>query len=299
MGANADELDGFTVTMVGLPLLTLGIGLVIAAPRLAKVLGREFAIRNLAYVDVEFVAQYDRETTRQIRRTVALALPLLLAILLTIDGGTGPKMMVFAAVAVLFTIESGLRLHRAGREFTPTPGRPVLARPRSVGITDYLSRTALCCYVSQALTASLLLAAVLSSIDQGGTGALISALILTLVAMLNPLQFHILVNRPQQAVDAAHLYFQDAWRADELRTMAMWLAIPTWLCAEEYVSTTDLSPVLAGALLVSGVVTIFSFFWDALQVLAGHLWFRKRLWPMLAPRQVLLPGDPIPTAGQQ
>jgi hypothetical protein len=99
----------------------------------------------------------------------------------------------------------------------------------------------------------------------------------------------VLSARPTPAVDAGHLYLQDAWRASALgwahgcvsmsaalTIMGLGTAAP-----EQLQAGIVFVPFLLGGLWLSVVLT-------------QRQHFRRRLWRTLPPGQVLLPGQQVP-----
>jgi hypothetical protein len=114
-----------------------------------------------------------------------------------------------------------------------------------------------------------------------------------------------IVRTREPAEDPAHLCWQDALRAESIdRLYHLWVitffnvalqvsfAFSQALRVAHRSGAADrVGDLMRPAALIVALVPI------ALSLVhsgAGHQWFRKRLWPTLAPGQVLQPGQPVP-----
>jgi hypothetical protein len=99
----------------------------------------------------------------------------------------------------------------------------------------------------------------------------------------------VLCDRPTPAVDASHLYLQDAWRAGALEGVHSLLRLSAVLFTLAAVqSSPDLGLVLGMGLLASCAAILIA----SRTLPRQH--FRQRLWSTLLPGQLLLPGRPVP-----
>jgi hypothetical protein len=262
--------------------------------------GESFAHRNQAYVDPEFVPVFNRAVTRADRFTAALILVGLVALRIIdvrrVD--TLPlELHLVPLLGVSLAVWAGFRLRTAGREFPVPGGRAAVARPRRVTVTDYVPRSA------QILTgcaagSSVALAVVTAVLWQRGEldpspAALtaVGAAVVLGMAVLTQVFGWAMCDRPQAAVDACHLYFQDAWRAESL----------TWahfaVCWSAFFLCGGLFASAVGPPLLSAFLEPLSWVLGAVGVCVLALprrRFRRSLWPTLLPGQVLLPGQPVP-----
>lgn len=205
--------------------------------------GERFAADNLAYVDSEFVPQFDRMRVR-IGRWTALAwggvfLPGLVVTLVGPDW-LSSETVVFGGAALASAGIALLHLRTAGREFPAPPGRAIVARAAPL-------------------------------------------------AGLAPLYLRRVCERPESAVDQAHLYFQDAWRAQLMRGVVQGVLIGTLLLVA--IAAIEVLPEFTFGLLYPGGVVVLAV--GLMLRERSRLWFRKRLWPGLAPGQVIRPGEEV------
>ncbi|WP_418058987.1 hypothetical protein [Pimelobacter simplex] len=269
----------------------------VRAPRDAPSVGRRFARDHLAYVDSEFVAAFDRETVRRSRVSAAVLLPAMTWYVIALFGSetsTLAATLTPGVVALAASAEGWWRVVRAGREFPVAPGRPGFARGRRPVVRDYVGQVTVVRVVLQAGLGATVAGGALAWAHVAGwtppaAGLLASGLVILALALATPLAWSVVVRRPQRAVDPAHLYFQDAWRADALRNtgpLPLVAAIATHSALPE---SSPIAPVgLPVALLAVAIIG------TGLLDDVPRLRFRTRLWPTLAPHQVLRPGEPVP-----
>jgi hypothetical protein len=263
--------------------------------------GEKFAADNLAYVDSEFVPQFDRTSVRRSRWGLLVWFgamvpgPVMhLAGLRWLD----PFAAACAGSALVGAVIAGLYLRAAGREFPPPPGRPVIARARHVRVSDYVPPVAVClcivaCVVSVVIGVDAVRVAATADFDYArgsAIGTVIVAAVIAPIAAIAPLYMRIVCDRPESAVDQAHLYFQDAWRAQLMRGVLYGVLLGTAMLIA-LASVEVLPDALVPAMFPYGLVAAAGL--GLLLHERSKLWFRKRLWSGLAPGQVIRPGEEV------
>ena len=287
-------------------VLVAGFALWIALPTEKRLRrrGQSFARWNGAYIDSEFVATFDRASTWGFRLSAVLYIAVM-GTGLALQSAVAPSAsigLVFPPVAsVILAFWAFFRLRVAGREFPAPHGRPVVARPRRVSLSDYVAVTL------QALVwldaSAVVTIAIVVAVDGGSTGNVLAMKVMTGIGAVALAGFLLLIqttgralcDRPQSAVDACHLYFQDAWRAEFLVGAYGFVACGTAVLLLGLAIPLD-SPAWIGNLVFSDAFPFFPVFYGIqfFVFLGFRLQFRRRLWPTLAPGQVLLPGQPVP-----
>lgn len=264
--------------------------------------GEEFAAENLAYVDSEFVHRFDHAsiTMRRVHGILVavLLVPAWFSLKSEQDAGLS---LLLVWVTCLISALALFSLWFAGREFPAPEGRRVLARSRHVGVTDFVPPIAVACCVAYVLAECTVGVVALRSIGQDGPFAdrgqhvviAVAAFVVAAMTALLPLYLWAMCRRPESAVDSAHLYLQDAWRADRLQrvTSASGVVAVSVVMQTPYLDSVD--SWQGDVHLVVVLALLGSAF---LLERRSKLWFCKRLWPELAPGQVLLPGQPIGVA---
>ncbi|HET6152938.1 MAG TPA: hypothetical protein VFE15_08265 [Marmoricola sp.] len=197
------------------------------------------------------------------------------------------------SVALFLPAWSAYRLVAAGREFPLPAGSSVTARPRRVTPGDYVPAgvRALLAVDLVVVTASAEVAVRDPDMSRLGEVPVLTAVAVLLAAgAAVPLITKATCDRPQPAADQCTLYFLDAWRAEALRSAygAVGLAAVELLAG--VVVTSDRPALIgwgiAGAFAAMAIhATVFR---------RSVLHFRRRLWPTLAPGQVLRPGEVAP-----
>jgi hypothetical protein len=261
--------------------------------------GEAFARRNRAFVDSEFVTAFDR-VTRWFLRLLGLgvfAYGLLSTVLhaTRVDAGSFP-VPYFAVLGVFTTAWAVLRLRIAGREFPVPEGRAVVARPRRVTLSDYVS-----IWVQSMLWLDLILVVAcvygVLQVEPGGVDSMVvflslgGAVVLAGAASLLYVAGRAMCERPQAAVDPCHLYFQDAWRGEFLLGGFAYLSSAALVFVGSVAIALDLPGWLDGVGFQSMVVLFGA---ELFACLGSQLQFRRRLWSTLTPGQILLPGQPVP-----
>lgn len=259
--------------------------------------GETFARAHRAYVAPEFVPEFDRLTLASFRFKAIgtlVAFVFLVAFSILHLSMLGP-FAVQIGTALAAAVWAVVQVRIAGREFPPPPGRPALARPRGVVLSDYVPpRFQALLWLDVGLSAVVVLAVAAADPDTVSLGAFLAAVgvgAATLVAVLLLLVAgRAMCERPQASIDGCHLYLKDAWRARYLITA--FSGVQAWAVLS--------AGVLALALNLPGWVFTPAVFVGLLLLglhLAGYenakLHFRRRLWPTLGDH-VLMPGEPIP-----
>lgn len=194
------------------------------------------------------------------------------------------------ALPTLLVTLNGLAFNRVALP----PGVRV-ARMRELTLTDYLPhRTRRLMWVSG--VAGCLTCVVLGVAHDQWVVALSGLLLLIAPACVEWVASQ-LARMPEPAENAAHLYVQDAFRADLIRASAIRSAtggtFVTALIAWEMV-LDDPGWVPAVLLGVGILLTAFLFNEGPEFRKRPADYMRSRLWPSLRPAEVLQPGDPVP-----
>jgi hypothetical protein len=199
-----------------------------------------------------------------------------------------------ACLALVPALLSTLRGASLIRDVSVPTGTRV-ARLRELCLSDYLpSRLRWAMWTSAAFGAAAVIRVALAHQQPW---AIASAGLLVLGPAAVEVAGNRLARQPEPAVDAAHLYWQDALRSDLVRsTAAMATSAGFLLCI--------LTPTIAGlydeADMVAwyglgAILVAFLIFDEERSQRSPASYMRSRLWPMLGPDQVLRPGDPLPT----
>ncbi|MFT4009808.1 MAG: hypothetical protein QM655_07165 [Nocardioidaceae bacterium] len=243
------------------------------------------------------MAEFDAAWIQRNRWMAAVLLPWLL--ILAVVAIVNPSVdVLWPAVLVGVAATLGIRtihaLIRASHVLPPPDGRPLIARSRAVSPTDYLPRSrqiALWCLLVLPLGVGILVVHALQAGEIGSAGGialLASEAAATLSVLLVALVPYALCRRPEAAVDACHLYAQDAWRSDalvECQEQAFFAVLQVALASQAL--SDSLAVVSAPSLVLFGIAVLLG------SRKRAKLWFRKRLWPMLPPDHVLMPGEEL------
>ncbi|WP_418057718.1 hypothetical protein [Pimelobacter simplex] len=239
--------------------------------------GHRFAQDNDLWIAPELMAAVDRAHRRERWVLAVAALAVVAVLLLGPDGATSP----FALFAVVVPIAAVGRLLLAGRDFPVRPGQVSVARPRAVRVGDYLPPTAPAAFAVWALLGA---GAAGLGVRWGERGLAVAGAVMVLVTLAVAGSVVAVSRRPEPAVDAAHLYLQDAWRAARMRTTLQQLALAGFYLGLTPAFTDPALPPglwlvpIAGAAAGSGLA------------LHGRARFRDRLWPDVPAGQVLSVG---------
>jgi hypothetical protein len=265
---------------------------------------QQFTQQTGAYLDPHFVDAFDRETRRSLRWLAVLGVILGLVLEVFLDLGAerrggSPLAYYSPLAAVWLTVLAATRLRTAGREFTVANQRSAVARARRVVVGDYVSwPLQLATWVLVAVDAVLGAVTALSWQRGGADGDLVliglGTLAITVGAAAGCQWFaRALCERPTPAVDASHLYLQDAWRSRALS--AAHLAV----CISGLVAFLGLVYLPDVRWMDAAIGVAFYPLIGAIVVVASvqPKWFRRRLWRTLPPGVVLQPGQAIPSVG--
>lgn len=271
------------------------------SPAALRQLGEEFAGDHLAYVDSEFVERFDELGVQRRRLSGvlfgALAVVVWMVLRQGIDWDYTWSAFLLAFAAVL-AASAAADLLLAGREFPAPAGRAVIARVRHVSLTDYLppitlAVCALLVVLELAVGVVSVLAAQQGPVYEGDpdpAGVAVAAFVVAGLTALAPVHLTLVCRRPEAAVDRAHLYLQDAWRASILTRIAASLcfgafgvlgSVPVLEASREW--QEDVSTVL-------GLAAVGAALWLPK---ISTLRFRKRLWPELGPGEVIRPAAEV------
>jgi hypothetical protein len=285
--------------LVGRLVVMLAGGLVLAllyylqfgrqSPEKARKAGNRWAWKRQAYVDGRWTEQLNRQLRAQ-RLVDMLGMFALCVVLVQVPVTVRAYAACLALMPALLATMRGFTLLRG---VTLPPGTRV-ARVRELSLADYLpGRLRLAMWVAAAIGAA---ATIRVAVRHDQPWAIASAALLLLGPVAVEVAGARLARHPEPAVDAAHLYWQDALRSDLVRSTAgMATAAGMFLCL--------LTPTILGFEHVADAVV-----WYGLALGLGLLtlmddlrshdrpaaYMRSRLWPTLAPHQVLRSGDPLP-----
>ncbi|MGL5809125.1 MAG: hypothetical protein ACRCYQ_04185 [Nocardioides sp.] len=265
------------------------------SPSRQRAHGQPWAKKNLAYVESDLVGHIDARWRweSRLRGATILAMAAQCAWLVYTDtlqeyflrfwvvmiavGATG-----LVARAILMTRPVGDARTRA------------LARVRQVRTTDYAHPLSHACVTASGVIGLSLILTLLVFPDLVVASARVPGIIAGVAVFTSAgcaaWAARRICRQPIPARDAAHLYWQDALRADQIRRCYyeadLWgLQAALWFIADrERYLTQNASGLLAVVPLGLMVMTLIA---DHL----GDMRFRKRLWPALAPGQVLMPGE--------
>lgn len=202
-----------------------------------------------------------------------------------------------ACLVTLPALLAGLKGLTASRLSDPPPGARV-ARLRELTLSDYLplrNRVLMWASAVAGWAATLYLGIVRSQ-----PLTFVSTVLLLLAPLLVELAGNRLARQPEPAEDSAHLYWQDAFRSDLLRSAsAMTAASGCLLCLiEPGLLGNDVPGWGAGFWWAVGGAILILMLVDSRGLAARpSAYMRSRLWPTLAPGQLLDPGEPVPSGG--
>jgi hypothetical protein len=276
--------------------------------------GRAFAKRNLAWIGASLVHEFDALTRRRARGIGVISL-IVAAGVATIplpahDDDTELSFLV-ASVAVAFFAMVALHLWLLVASAPAGEPRLRVARTRAVSLNDYVWPWSRASFLALSVVALAVALVGIAASRQPGVDAarsLMSAgLSLTFVVgvlVTDRVVAHIAGIR-EPAEDQAHLYWQDAYRAETIaRLYGLWVSGAVGMVAQ---ATTGISHALTEAhksnpvsemgawmLPITAAVVLIPTALSAVHGRPGQQWFRKRLWPTLAPGQVLRPGETVP-----
>ena len=255
---------------------------------------RGYTVEYGAYLDPSFLAaMHARARSNRWSNAIATFATAAGGAVLVWRTDLEPMLAIAAIPSGSLVLGSLRRLAVAGREFVVAGSSSAVARPRRVVLSDYVSLPAqLLTWISVSLAVLAAVAVLRRHDDLGGTASVVVAGGAT--AILAEAVFvawfgRVLCERPTPAVDASHLYLQDASRASALNGVQFQLRMSALLLTQGIaMSSSDIGSGLSAGLVVSSLVILV-----AAQALPA-LHFRARLWPTLLPGQVLMPGQAVP-----
>jgi hypothetical protein len=273
------------LVLAGLYYLHLGR----RSPEKVREEGNKWAWERQAYVDGKWTEQLTKQLRAQ-RRNDLLGMFVLCSVVIQMPVTMRAYAACLALVPALLATLRGLTLLR---RVTLPPGTRV-ARLRELSLADYLpSRLRLAMWLAAAIGAA---ATARVAVQHDQPWAIGSAAVLFLAPVAVEVAGARLARQPEPAVDAAHLYWQDALRSDLIRSTAgMATSAGLLLCL--------LTPTIVGFYDVAdavvwyglgAVLLLFLLLDEGRDQGRPAAYMRSRLWPTLGPDQVLRPGDPLP-----
>lgn len=199
-----------------------------------------------------------------------------------------------AYAACLAAVPATLMILRAltSRPMLP-PGKRV-ARVRELTLNDYLpERSRRFMWMTGAAGGA---ACVAAGVTREQWPVALSGLLLFVPPASVELVGMRLARMPEPADSAAHLYLQDAFRSDLVRLAALRSALgASFLCGlVSLFLLTDSSGPVPVVLLVIAVLLYVRLLSEASDIgKRPAAYMRARLWPTLAPGQVVMPDDPV------
>jgi hypothetical protein len=107
-----------------------------------------------------------------------------------------------------------------------------------------------------------------------------------------------LARAPEPAKSAAHLYLQDALRADQVRGAAVSSVLSAAMLCNWLASGADRTDWVEWTLLLMNLVLLTGLFIVAFKPdRKAATYMRSRLWPQFGPGQLLANGEPLPPTG--
>jgi hypothetical protein len=251
--------------------------------------GDTWARRHLAYVPSEWTKSVDRQLETNLRLDIAAIF--LMGVAATFPRGEIAWAACLASVPALFVVTRGLRL---GRE--PLVPGPRVARVREVSLSDYVPNKTR--WMMWGATALSCIVVVIAALRYSSPVLTMPALVLVLGSVAIESAGARLARRPEPATDLCHLYWQDCLRVDAVRKAAALSLGSAWLLLM-LLPFLPVSPMDLPGYWSVAYLTPFSY---AMAVAGSKVrehdhpvdHMRSRLWPSLAPGQVLMPGDTLP-----
>ena len=250
--------------------------------------GDEWARSHLAYVESGWTADVDRCLAHN-RRVELYGMGFFGLALWSVPRSLGAYVACLAVVPALVAIAKGYTATRP--DYLP-PG-PRVARLRELSLSDYLSLR-----YRAAMWASVVLAsgvAVVTALRTHWWVALASVVLVAAAAAVEVTGAWF-ARMPEPAGDAAHLYWQDAMRADVLRSAASFVPASAALMCVAMIGFEDTLHRVLG-FVVMGVLVAPLFVLERRSKAEPAADMRSRLWPGLAPGQVVQPGEPVSSWG--
>ncbi len=255
--------------------------------------GQKWAWRHQAFVAPRWVPAVDAQL-RANKRTDLAGVFLFTVVLIQMPTSLKAYAACLVTLPVVLASVRGLTATRR----TQLPAGARVARLRELTLSDYVPRSSRILMWAGAVAGSA--ATLYLGIARSQPLTFASTLLLLLAPLSVEVAGNRLARQPEPAEDSAHLYWQDAFRSDLLRSAsAMTAASGCLLC------------LIEPGLLASTIPSWGATFWWALgaAILALMLldsrglrdrpaaYMRSRLWPMLTPDQVMRSGDPVPSSG--
>jgi hypothetical protein len=250
----------------------------------------KWAQRHLASYDERWLEPVERQMLSSFRID-CVCMILLSYVLFVVPTSAKAYIGCLVALPTVMAILRGLAFSRV----VVPPGERV-ARLRELTVEDYLpKRTRVLmwrCGAAGSLTCLVL------GFTRDQWFVAVSGLLLLAAPATVDLAGARLARTPEPAESAAHLYTQDAFRSGLIRMAALRSAMGgTYVCLLVSWALVFTEPVWAVG-VVLGVVLFVAMFREARGFgKAPAAYMRSRLWPTLAPGQVLAPGDPVPAGG--
>lgn len=171
-----------------------------------------------------------------------------------------------------------------------------VARLRELTVADYLPRHVRLTMWAAAVAGAAVTAG--SAVTRSEPWLLVAVPLLPAAALGIEMVGARMARMPEPARDAADLYWQDALRADLIRSAAnrtAYAAAFVCLVGADVDHYSDVAVVLAfGIAIALGTLVVVDML-SGLDEPAAYM--RSRLWPTLEPWDVLRPGDPLPPPG--
>jgi hypothetical protein len=305
--------DLFSGLFVVLGLVALGLS---RSKRFLAWHGRSFARNNLAWVDGSLVGEFDAQVKRSLRLAGVgcLVLSPVAWWLADFDQPPGDVQAPVAFLSLMLVVESlilGLPFLYPRR---PSAVRAAYSRGREVVLGDYVPpverRIALlAAAASLALAGAMIVEWLVKrgpvALGVFGPGVLVCLGLAGCICVADRMATA-LVRKPMLAVDAAHLYWQDARRSAAIRVFYRAAVVQMPIASTAAISQLGHGlPMLADlavlVVVMGGAITLtcwFLIYELGLSEKPDSHWFRRRLWPDLPPGQVLLPdGVRLPADG--
>lgn len=288
--------EQLSLAALGLFLLGLGLNdLRAMAPSKLSEQGNTWAASQLAYIDGPFTPTLDQHFRfeRRQRASISLGLGAVLVVLAITQftQQSGLLLILWSLIIFFGTASTTGSVVSTARIAADLPVGSA-AHSRAVCVGDYapllMRASSVIAGAGSAVTAVWLLSVMIWT---GWTWSLVVIILLAVLvaaaAVIAEWAARTIAETPQRAKDAAHLYWQDALRSNMIKQA--YVGVPLWAGQvliqggiAIYAESPPFMVPLGFALVVVSAVSALS---------ATSLRFRARLWPTLAPGQVLMPGD--------
>jgi hypothetical protein len=248
-----------------------------------------------AYLDPSFTSAFEASKRRR-RRLAAVSRVAFVTTVVAVLRFThlDPILSMAPLLAVALALQSADQLRAAGREFVVPNSGSAVARVRRVVLTDYVpARAQVLTWIAVAIVVTAAGRVLWHRHELAGPAVVsvtVGATTMLAVAVYAAWFGRAMCERPTPAVDASHLYLQDAIRASALELVYSILQLNAVLFCIGISNSSYPALGLPFDLAMLGASLAIRL--ASLTVPAGQ--FRKRLWGTLTPGQVLLPGQPVP-----